>query len=112
MYADHITDSMAYAINETNRRRAIQDKYNQEHGITPQTIQKKVRDLIRITKKVEAEPTVEDVKDLESMSKKELEAYGKDLTKKMNKAAAELNFEQAAQLRDKLLEVRKQLLEY
>ena len=112
MYADQITDSMAYAINETNRRRAIQDKYNQEHGITPQTIQKKVRDLIRITKKVEAEQTVEDVKDLESMSKKELEAYGKELTKKMNKAAAELNFEQAAQLRDKLLEVRKQLLEY
>ena len=112
MYADHITDSMAYAINETNRRRAIQNKYNQEHGITPQTIQKKVRDLIRITKKVEAEPTVEDTKDLESMTKKELEAYGKELTKKMNKAAAELNFEQAAQLRDKLLEVRKQLLEY
>ncbi len=109
MYADKITDSMAKAIEETNRRRSIQDAYNKANGITPQTIQKKVRELISISKKVAKE--MYDVKDkeIESMSVKELEAVAKKLTKEMNTAAAELNFELAAQLRDKLIEIKKQL---
>ncbi len=111
MYADSMTDSMERAITETARRREIQDRYNKEHKITPQTIQKKVRDLISISKKVEKVMDEMDKKDLESMSKKELEDISKKLNKQMNTAAAELNFELAAQLRDQLLEVRKQLKE-
>lgn len=111
MYAENITDSMAKAIEETNRRRQIQDTYNQTHGITPQTIQKKVRDLISISKKVEKEMDDVNDKELESMSEKELEAVAKKLTAKMHTAAAELNFELAAQLRDKLIEIKKQLNE-
>lgn len=111
MYADSMTDSMERAITETARRREIQDRYNKEHKITPQTIQKKVRDLISISKKVEKVMDEMDKKDLESMSRKELEDISKKLNKQMNTAAAELNFELAAQLRDQLLEVRKQLKE-
>ena len=108
MYADKITDSMRLAIDETERRRKVQMAYNEEHGITPQTIQKAVRDLISISKKVAAEELRMD-KEPESMSAKELEKLIKDVTKQMKKAAAELNFEAAAQLRDKLVELKKQL---
>lgn len=108
MYADTITDSMKKAIAETNRRRSIQMKYNEEHGITPQTIKKAVREVMRISKKVEASG-FDIEKDMESMSKKELEVVAKQLQKKMNQAAADLNFEEAAVLRDQLLEVKKQI---
>jgi len=108
MYADMITDSMRRAIDETERRRNIQMKYNEEHGITPQTIKKAVRDLISISKKVAAEELRLE-KDPESMSEKELTKLVKDLEKKMKKAAAELNFEAAAELRDKLIELKKML---
>ncbi|MBR1742136.1 MAG: excinuclease ABC subunit UvrB [Lachnospiraceae bacterium] len=108
MYADMITDSMRKAIDETNRRRGIQTKYNEEHGITPQTIKKAVREVMRISKKVETSG-FDIEKDMESMSKKELEVVAKQLQKKMNQAAADLNFEEAAVLRDKLLEVKKQI---
>lgn len=110
MYADNITESMNKAISETNRRRAIQQKYNEDHGITPTTIQKKVRELIRISKKADKGFYKMD-KDPESMTKKELEAVVKKITKDMQTAAAELNFELAAQLRDHLLELKKQLNE-
>jgi excinuclease ABC subunit B len=110
MYADHETDSMRKAISETNRRRLIQQAYNEEHGITPTTIQKKVRDLISISKK--ADKNIKDMeKDLESMSRQELEELVKTVTKQMHTAAAELNFELAAELRDKMVELKKQLLE-
>lgn len=108
MYADKMTDSMDKAISETNRRRAIQQKYNEEHGITPTTIQKKVRELIRISKKADKNFYKMD-KDPESMSRKELEAVVKKVTKDMQTAAAELNFELAAELRDHLMELKKQL---
>lgn len=108
MYADKMTDSMNKAISETYRRRAIQQEYNEEHGITPTTIQKKVRDLIRISKKADKNFYKMD-KDPESMSKKELEAVVKKVSKDMHTAAAELNFELAAELRDNLLELKKQL---
>ena len=111
MYADVMTDSMDRAIRETNRRREIQNRYNEEHGITPVTIKKAVRDLIRISKKAEV-PTEQLEKDLESMSKKELQALEKQLQKKMTTAAAELNFELAAQLRDELFAVKQQLLAF
>lgn len=110
MYADVMTDSMRNAISETERRRKVQMAYNEEHGITPKTIQKSVRDLISISKKVAAEELRME-KDPESMSAKELEKLIKDVTKQMKKAAAELNFEAAAELRDKLLELKKQLQE-
>lgn len=110
MYADTITDSMRLAMEETRRRREIQMKYNEEHGITPQTIQKSVRDLISISRKVAAEE-MRIEKDPESMSKKELEKLIADITKQMKKAAAELNFETAAELRDKLVELKKYLNE-
>ncbi|MCI8560406.1 MAG: excinuclease ABC subunit UvrB, partial [Dorea sp.] len=110
MYADTITDSMRKAIDETDRRRAIQERYNTEHGITPQSIKKSVRDLISISKKVAAEELRLE-KDPESMSAKELEKLIKDVTKQMKKAAAELNFEAAAELRDKLVELKKLLHE-
>lgn len=108
MYADKMTDSMKKAISETERRRAIQHKYNEDHGITPTTIKKKVRDLISISKK--AQQTISQLeKDPESMSKKELEALIKKVTKQMMSAAADLNFEQAAELRDQLAELKKLL---
>ena len=108
MYADTITDSMHRALQETERRRSIQMAYNEEHGITPQTIKKAVRDLISISKKVTAEE-LQMEKDPESMSEKELKKTIKDLEKKMKKAAAELNFEVAAEVRDKLIELKKML---
>jgi len=106
MYADSITDSMGAAIEETKRRRDIQQRYNKEHGITPQTIQKSVRDLISISKKV-AKEEQKFAKDPESMSRKELEKLIAEVKKKMEKAAADLNFEAAAELRDKMLELKK-----
>ncbi len=106
MYADTITDSMRIAIEETQRRRKVQMQYNEEHGITPQTIKKSVRDLIAVSKKVAAEELRME-KEPESMSRKELEKLIQDLTKQMKKAAAELNFEAAAELRDKLVELKK-----
>ena len=110
MYADTITESMQVALNETNRRREIQMKYNEENGITPTTIKKAVRDLIAISKAAESRP--EDLeKDLESMDARELGKLSKELQKKMSKAAAELNFEEALVLRDKMLQVKKMLLE-
>ena len=110
MYADNMTDSMKNAIEETKRRRKIQMAYNEEHGITPTTIQKSVRDLISISKKVAATELQMD-KDPESMSEKELLKLIADVTKQMKKAAAELNFEVAAELRDKLIELKKMLKE-
>ncbi len=110
MYADMITDSMRIALDETNRRREIQMKYNEEHGITPQTIKKAVRDLISISKAIAAEE-VKFEKDPESMSRKELEKLIGEVQKKMQKAATELNFEAAAELRDKMLELKKKLQE-
>ena len=110
MYADVITDSMRIAIDETMRRRALQQKYNEEHGITPKTIRKAVRDLISISKAVaETEEKLE--KDPESMSRKELENLIKRVQKQMQAAAADLNFEMAASLRDKMLELKKSLEE-
>jgi len=105
MYADVITESMQIAIEETKRRRGIQEAYNKEHGITPQTIQKAVRELISISKKVSAEDLQMD-KEPESMSKAELEKAIQSITKRMKKAAAELDFETAAQLRDQLKEIK------
>ena len=110
MYADKITDSMRIAIDETERRRKVQMAYNEEHGITPQTIQKGVRDLIAVSKKVAAEEMRLE-KDPESMSEKELEKLIRELEKQMKKAAAELNFEAAAELRDKLIELKRLLKE-
>ena len=111
MYADHMTDSMHAAITETERRREIQDEYNKEHGITPQTIKKDIRDLIKISDEHEEE-TGGYEKDMESMSKKELKEVIERLSKKMNQAAAELNFELAAQLRDELKEFKIAYQEY
>ncbi|MCI8765870.1 MAG: excinuclease ABC subunit UvrB, partial [Lachnospiraceae bacterium] len=110
MYADVITDSMRTAIEETNRRRQIQQKYNEEHGITPTTIRKAVRDLIAISKAAEADAGSME-KDPESMDAKELGKLARELQKKMNQAAAELNFEEAAILRDRMLQVKKMLLD-
>ncbi len=110
MYADSITESMGRAIEETERRRAIQDQYNQEHGITPQTIKKAVRDLISISKEIAREEKAFD-KDPESMSRQELEKLVGEVQKQMKKAAAELNFEAAAELRDKMLQLKKHLQE-
>ncbi len=110
MYADEETESMQKAIGETNRRRQVQQAYNEAHGITPQTIKKAVRDLIRITSKAEKDITEEE-KDPESMSREELEKAIRKLSKRMEQAAAELNFELAAELRDKMLEYKKHLQE-
>ena len=110
MYADTITDSMRAALDETQRRREVQMAYNEEHGITPKTIQKAVRDLIAVSKKVAASE-VQMEKDPESMSERELEKLIKELEKQMKKAAADLNFEAAAELRDKLIELKKTLQE-
>lgn len=108
MYADNMTDSMTKAIEETNRRRSIQDKYNKEHGIIPETIHKSVRELISISKAVEQEK-LRFEKDPESMSRAELEKMIEDVTKRMKKAAGDLDFETAAEMRDNLVELRKQL---
>ncbi|MEI3412081.1 MAG: excinuclease ABC subunit UvrB [Blautia sp.] len=108
MYADVMTDSMGNAIEETNRRREIQEAYNEAHGITPTTIKKAVRDLIAVSKAV-AQTEVKLKKDPESMSKKELNALISQLEKQMRQAAADLNFEQAAELRDKMIELKKNL---
>ncbi|WP_029323262.1 excinuclease ABC subunit UvrB [Butyrivibrio sp. AE3004] len=110
MYADNMTDSMKNAIEITERRRKIQQAYNEEHGITPQTIRKAVRDLISVTKAV-AKQEVQFEKDPESMDKKELEKVIKDVEKRMKKAAAELDFETAAMLRDQMIDLKKHLLE-
>ena len=109
MYADTITDSMRQAIDETDRRRAIQQKYNEEHNITPKTIQKAVRDLISISRAAEPKDTMNLEKDYESMSRRELEKVARQIEKNMHRAAAELNFEEAAQLRDQMIEVRKHI---
>ena len=110
MYADVMTDSMKLAIDETLRRRSLQQKYNEEHGITPTTIKKAVRDLISISKAV-AETEDKLMKDPESMSRKELEKLIGEVQKQMRAAAADLNFEMAAELRDKMIELKKNLEE-
>ncbi|MBO5246340.1 MAG: excinuclease ABC subunit UvrB [Eubacterium sp.] len=110
MYADTITDSMRVAIEETNRRRSLQQEYNELHGITPTTIKKSVRDLIAISKKV-AQEELNFAKEPESMNRGELEKLIKDVEKKMKHAAMDLNFEAAAQLRDQMIELRKMLEE-
>lgn len=110
MYADTVTDSMRIALDETNRRREIQMKYNEAHGITPQTIKKAVRDLISISKTI-AKEEMQFEKDPESMNRKELEKVIADVQKKMQRAAADLNFEAAAELRDKMIELKQKLQE-
>ncbi|MDE7444551.1 MAG: excinuclease ABC subunit UvrB [Lachnospiraceae bacterium] len=110
MYADNMTDSMDAAIRETNRRRSIQQKYNDEHGITPTTIKKAVRDLISISKVI-AKEELQFEKDPESMDRGELEKLIGKIEKQMKKAAADLNFEMAAELRDKMVELKKKLKE-
>jgi excinuclease ABC subunit B len=110
MYADTITGSMRYALDETERRRKLQQQYNDEHGITPKTIEKSVRDLITLEVKRE-EPDSEE-KEIESMTRKELEKVIAKTTKKMNMAAADLNFELAAQMRDLLKEYKAALRDY
>lgn len=111
MYADAMTDSMMRAISETNRRRQIQQEYNEAHGITPVTIQKKVRDIIRATQVAEEEGTYELQKDAESMSLSELQIYIEELTKEMSQAASNLNFEKAAEIRDQIQELKEHLKE-
>ncbi len=112
MYADVMTDSMRHAIDETNRRRSIQEAYNREHGITPQSIRKAVRDLISITQAAENPKKSRKLeKDPESMDAKELKALIAEIRKKMNQAALELDFEQAAELRDYMLELKGLLKE-
>ena len=108
MYADKITDSMKAAIDETKRRRAVQQAYNEEHGIVPKTIQKSVRELIAISKKVAAEE-LNFAKDPESMNQKELEKLIADIQKKMQKAATDLNFEAAAEYRDQMIKLKNML---
>jgi excinuclease ABC subunit B len=108
MYADTVTDSMQMAIDETKRRREIQERYNEEHGIIPQTIQKSVRGLISISQKIDTKE-LQLEKDPESMSRDELEKLVANVTKKMKKAASELNFELAAELRDRLIDLKKAL---
>ena len=114
MYADRITESMERAITETNRRRRIQQAYNEKHGITPETIKKAVRDLISISKAEDSpkkKGTARLEKDPESMNAKELTKAIKQVMKRMNQAAAELDFEQAAVLRDQMIGLKKMLLE-
>jgi len=110
MYADNMTDSMKAAIEETARRRKLQQKYNEEHGITPQTIKKAVRDLISISKTIEKEE-LRFEKDPESMGREELQKLISKVEKQMKKAAADLNFEAAAEFRDKMAELKKKLHE-
>ncbi len=108
MYADNMTDSMKEAIEETNRRRALQQAYNEEHGITPQTIRKSVRDLISISKKIAAEE-LNFERDPEAMDKSELKKLIDQVEKKMQKAASELNFEEAATLRDQMIRLKEMM---
>ena len=108
MYADHVTDSMHQAITETNRRRQIQKEYNEEHGITPQTIKKAVRDLISISKVI-AKEELRFEKDPESMKEDEIRKLIEKTEKQMKKAAMDLDFENAAILRDKMVELKKYL---
>ena len=110
MYADTVTDSMREAIDETQRRREIQEQYNKEHGITPQTIKKAVRDLISISREIAKEEKKLE-KDPESMSREELEKLVGEVQKQMKKAASELNFEAAAELRDQMIMLKKHLQE-
>ena len=110
MYADNMTDSMKVAIEETARRRKIQMAYNEEHHITPTTIKKAVRDLISISRTI-AKEEMSFEKDPESMSREELEKLIGKIQKEMRKAAADLNFEAAAELRDKMVELKKHLEE-
>ncbi len=107
MYADEITGSMRRAINETNRRRSIQIAYNEEHGITPRTIQKKVRDLIEATKPVDEEDEVKDIHDIEYLDEEEIKKLIRNLEKEMKEAAEELEFEKAARIRDRIQELKK-----
>lgn len=108
MYADEMTDSMKNAIDETNRRRALQMKYNEEHGITPETIKKDVRDLISISKQVDKK--INDIeKDPESMDRKEIEELIQKVQKRMNQAAADLDFETAIEMRDRLTTLKTEL---
>lgn len=109
MYADVMTESMDRAITETNRRRCLQQAYNEEHGIIPQTIQKKVHDVIQITKAATEKQKFGLENNLESMSEKELKQLIAKLDKEMKHAALELQFERAAELRDKILEIKKLL---
>ena len=109
MYADVMTDSMKAAIEETNRRRAIQSKYNEEHGITPKSIVKAVRDVIEVTKKIESGMDEYQGKSPKELTKKELIEYAKQLEKEMRAAAKDLQFERAAILRDRLLEIRAEI---
>ena len=111
MYADTITESMQICIDETNRRRSIQEAYNKEHGITPTTIKKAIRDVIRISSTEEAEDDLKDLKEVESMSKAELEKEIAEISKKIKKAAAELDFERCVILRDRMMEMKKELYE-
>lgn len=111
MYADTITESMQIAIDETNRRRAIQIKYNEEHGITPTTIKKAVRDVIRISNTDTRTSSLKADKDAESMSREEMEKEVVKLERKMKRAAADLNFEEAVELRDRMIELKKALLD-
>lgn len=111
MYADDMTDSMNVAITETNRRRKIQQAYNEEHGITPQTIRKAVRDLISISKAIAKEEQRFE-KDPESMSREELEKLVREVEKQMKRAAADLNFEAAAELRDRMVELKTRLRDF
>ncbi|MBE6011456.1 MAG: excinuclease ABC subunit UvrB [Lachnospiraceae bacterium] len=107
MYADTMTDSMRKAITETNRRRAIQEEYNLQHNITPQSIKKKIHDIIQATEAVEEKKNAGLEKDPESMSDDELKEEIKKIDKKMKQAAQDLQFERAAQLRDDLMELKK-----
>ncbi|MBR5730509.1 MAG: UvrB/UvrC motif-containing protein, partial [Firmicutes bacterium] len=109
MYADSVSKAMRAAIDETDRRRAIQQEYNREHGITPETIKKAVRDVIEVTTKVEADVDEYEGRNLLELTKKELSDYAARLEKEMRQAAKDLLFERAAVLRDRLLEVRAKL---
>ena len=111
MYADTVTESMQICIDETNRRRSIQEAYNKEHGITPTTIKKAVRDVIRISSTEEEADDLKDLKEVESMSKAELEKEIAEIGKKIKKAAAELDFERCVILRDRMMEMKKELYE-
>ena len=106
MYADKITNSMEIAINETKRRRTIQEEYNQKHGITPKTIQKEIRDVIRATHAAEDQEVYNPASQYENLSKKEREKVIKEMEKEMKEAAKALNFERAAELRDLVLELK------
>lgn len=108
MYADTVTDSMKAAIDETNRRRALQEAYNKKHGITPKTIEKSVRDVIAISRKV-AQDEADMKRQPEEMDEKELSEYIESIKKKMEHAAADLNFEEAAQYRDRMIECKNML---